>query len=72
MLSYSQGPTIPLLDRTIGEQLEYVAERWSDRLAVVSRHQQYRLTWADMLTNADRLAHALAELGVKPRDRVGV
>ncbi len=72
MLSYSQGPTIPLLDRTIGEQLEYVAERWPDQLALVSRHQQHRLTWADMLSNADRLAHALAELGVKPRDRVGV
>ena len=35
MLSYSKGPEIPLLDRTIGEQLELNAKRWPDELAVV-------------------------------------
>jgi len=72
MLSYSRGPDIPLLDRTIGEQLEYVASRWPDQLALVSRPQAKRLTWAELLGAADRLAHGLAKLGVEPKDRVGV
>jgi fatty-acyl-CoA synthase len=72
MLSYSRGPDIPLLDRTIGEQLEYVAGRWPDQLALVSRPQAKRLTWAELLDAADRLAHGLAKLGVEPKDRVGV
>ncbi len=61
-----------MLDRTIGEQLEHVARRWPDGLAVVSRHQSKRLTWSQLLDAADRLAHGLAKLGVEPQDRVGV
>ncbi|MEO8049012.1 MAG: AMP-binding protein [Acidobacteriota bacterium] len=72
MLSYSKGPNIPLLDRTIGEQLEINAKRWSDQLAVVSCHQTKRLTWAQLLAAADRVAHGLAKLGIEPADRVGV
>ncbi len=72
MLSYSRGPDVPLLNRTIGEQLETVARRWPDGLAIVSRHQSKRLTWSQLLVAADRVAHGLAQLGVQPRDRVGL
>ncbi len=72
MLSHSQGPEVPLLNRTIGEQLESVAQRWPDGLAVVSRHQSKRLTWSQLLDAADRLAHGLAKLGVAPQDRIGL
>jgi fatty-acyl-CoA synthase len=72
MLSYSRGPDVPLLDRTIGEQLEHVAHQWPDQLALVSRHQARRFTWAELLDAADRVAHGLAKLGIGPKDRVGV
>ena len=72
MLSYSRGPEIPLLNRTIGEQLETNADRWPDGLAVVSCHQSKRLTWSELLNAADRVAHGLARLGIEPTDRVGV
>ena len=72
MLSYSQGPEVALLNRTIGEQLEIIARCWPDGLAVVSRHQSKRLTWSQLLDAADRLAHGLVRLGVEPRDRVGL
>jgi fatty-acyl-CoA synthase len=72
MLSYSRGPSIPLLDRTIGEQLEHAARLWPDQLALVSRHQGKRFTWAELLDAADRVAHGLAKLGIGPKDRVGV
>ena len=72
MLSYSQGPIIPLLNRTIGEQLEHAARRVPDHLAVVSCHQQHRLSWSELLDAADRVAHGLQKLGVEPADRVGL
>ena len=72
MLSYAQGTAVPLLDRTIGEQLEAVARRWPEGIAVASRHQSRRLTWLELLEAADRVAHGLARLGVEPQDRVGL
>ena len=72
MLSYSKGPDIPLLNRTIGEQLESNANRFPQGLAVASRHQSKRLTWPELLDAADRVAHGLAKLGIEPTDRVGV
>ena len=72
MVSYSRGPEIPLLNRTIGEQLETNAQRWPDGLAVVSCHQSKRFTWSELLDAADRVAHGLAKLGVEPTDRVGL
>jgi fatty-acyl-CoA synthase len=72
VLSHTKGPDQPLLDRTIGEQLESLAQRLPDGLALVSRHQGKRLTWAELLTVADRVARGLAKLGVEPLDRVGV
>src|SRR5437763_9404964 len=72
MFSDTQGPNLPLLNRTTGEQLEYIATRWPNRLAVVSRHQNHRLTWGELLNTADKVAVGLAELGVHPGHRVGV
>jgi len=72
MLSYSKGPDAPLLTRTTGQQLEHTAQRWPDSLAVVSRHQSKRFTWAQLLDASDRVAHGLAKRGVEPKDRVGV
>jgi fatty-acyl-CoA synthase len=72
MLSYAKGPDVPLLDRTTGEQLESRARQFPDHLALISRHQGKRLTWAELLDAADRLAGGLAELGIGPQDRVGV
>ncbi len=72
MLSYSRGPQLPLLDRTTWEQLESIASRWPDRAAVVSVHQNRRLTWAELLDTASRVAAGLTELGVNPQDRIGI
>jgi len=72
VLSYSKGPEIPLLNRTIGEQLETNANRWPDGLAVVSCHQSKQLTWSELIDAADRVAHGLAKLDIEPTDRVGL
>jgi fatty-acyl-CoA synthase len=55
-LSYSRGPSRPLLDLTIGDLLHRTAERYGDRLAVASCHQGQRLTWAELSDEADKAA----------------
>jgi fatty-acyl-CoA synthase len=72
MLSYSRGPQLALLDRTTGEQLEYLGRTLPDCLALVSVHQNHRLTWDELLHAADRVAGGLTKLGIQPGDRVGI
>jgi fatty-acyl-CoA synthase len=62
----------PLLELTIGEALGRAAERWSGKPALVSRHQDVRLTWAELKHAADTFALGLTGLGIGPEDRVGI
>jgi fatty-acyl-CoA synthase len=71
-LSYTRGPSRPLLDLTIGELLARTADRFPERLAAVSRHQGQRLSWAELSEAADRVARGLWSLGIRRGDRVGV
>jgi fatty-acyl-CoA synthase len=71
-LSYSRGPSRPLLDLTIGGLLDRTASRFPDRLAVASRHQNKRLTWAELSAEADRVARGFWSLGIRRGDRVGL
>jgi len=70
--SYARGPARPLLDLTIGDLLHRAAQRFPDRLAVASLHQQQRLTWAELSDEADRIARGLWSLGIRRGDRVGL
>jgi fatty-acyl-CoA synthase len=72
MLSYAHGPSLPLLDLTIGDLLDRTASRFPDRLALVSCHQSQRLTWSELSLAADRIARGLWSLGVRRGDRVGL
>ena len=71
-LSYSRGPSRPLLDMTLGDLLHRTADRFGDRLAVASCHQSKRLTWGELSDMADRVARGLWSLGVRRGDRVGL
>ena len=72
-LSIARGPTDrPLLETTIGVALSRAAELWGDRLALVSRHQGVRMTWAQFDAEASRIATGLMAQGVKAGDRVGI
>jgi fatty-acyl-CoA synthase len=70
--SHTRGPDRPLLDLTIGELLHRTASRFPARDAVVSCHQQRRLTWAQLSDEADRVARGLYTLGIRQGDRVGL
>src|ERR1039457_6694482 len=70
MLSYSKGPDAPLLQTTIAEAFRETAERLPDKLALISRHQDSRLTFAELSAEVERTARGLAGLGLGARDRV--
>jgi fatty-acyl-CoA synthase len=71
--SYVSGPsTTPLLGRTIGAELARVARATPDALALVSRHQGIRLSYAELDARATACARALMGLGVARGDRVGI
>jgi len=72
-LSIAQGATdVPLLEITIGAALLNIVANHGDGLALVSRHQGIRWTWAELLAQVDKAATGLLDLGVVKGDRVGI
>lgn len=69
---YHMGSTEPLLGATISQHLAAVAKRFADREAVVSLHQQRRLSYAHLAEAVDRLARGLLGLGFVRGERIGV
>src|ERR1700687_2466455 len=71
--SYVHGASAtPLLGETIGALLRRVAGEGPDRLALVTRHQNVRWTYADLLRRSEDLAIGLRALGLNPGDRIGM
>ena len=72
-LSYANGPSAqPLLGETIGENLERTAARVPDHLALVSRHQNRRYSYAEFNAAVDEVARGLLALGLRAGDRMGI
>jgi non-ribosomal peptide synthetase component F len=55
----SGGAARPLIGDTIGENLERAVARFGDREALVVRHQDLRLSYAELNERVDRLARGL-------------
>ncbi len=62
----------PLLDRTIGAELDRVAAEHPDVEAVVALHQDVRYSYAELHAAVEEAARALLALGVEKGDRVGM
>jgi fatty-acyl-CoA synthase len=73
MLAYAHGASeLPLIAETIGRNLERTAERVPDSDALISCHQDLRLTYGQFNAAVDALAGGLLAAGLEPGDRVGV
>ena len=72
MLSYTKGPEAPLIERTIAEIFGQTAARFPDKDALVVRHQKARFTFAQLASEVELAARALAGLGLRAPDRIGV
>ncbi len=62
----------PLRYQTIGTALADAAQRWPESEALVVRHQNVRLSYAELDAAVSRLAAALLALGLEPGDRIGI
>ena len=72
MKSYAAGPTIPLIEKTIGEVFDGTVAAHPDKEAIVSAHQGIRLTYSELASEVERTAAGLWGLGVRPGDRIGM
>jgi fatty-acyl-CoA synthase len=71
--SYSHGTSeTPLLGDTIGANLEQTVARYSDREALVSRHQGLRYTYAEFNDAVDVVARGLLARGLEAGERIGI
>jgi fatty-acyl-CoA synthase len=67
-----RGGETPLLGDTIPSHFENIVSRFGEREAVVSVHQQRRLTYAQLKNAVDELARGLLGLGFQKGERLGV
>ena len=72
-LAYTAGPVDgSLLAVTVGGALRTAASQYGDAEALVSRHQNVRLSWNQLSAAADDAARGLLALGIERGDRVGI
>src|SRR5437588_10472334 len=72
-LSYVNGASAqPLLGQTIGACFDATCAAHPGQMALISRHQKIRWTYAEMKARVDALAAGLLSLGLEPGDRVGI
>ncbi len=71
--SYARGrESTPLLEETIGGNLDRTVERFSDRDALVDCQQDLRLSYAELGAAVTQLARGLIAAGFERGDRVGI
>ncbi|HEX5193991.1 MAG TPA: AMP-binding protein [Solirubrobacteraceae bacterium] len=71
--SYARGPEEPpLLEQTIGSNLEATVVRFGDREALVSCRQSLRYTWSQLAAAVDEVARGLLAAGLQKGDRVAI
>lgn len=72
-LAIDSGATeVPLIHRTIGDQLDETAEKWPEREALVVAHQDIGQTWSEFNASVNEVAKGLMALGIEKGDRVGM
>jgi len=62
----------PLLTQTLGEFFDAMAERQGEHEALVVRHQNRRLSYAELQREVNQLASALLHSGLQKGDRIGI
>ena len=72
-LSYSHGTADrALIGETVGALLDRIAAQHGNRPALIVRHQNVRLSYAEFARRAEALAAGLLALGLEPGDRIGI
>jgi fatty-acyl-CoA synthase len=67
------GPTdVPLIEETIGANLERTVARFPENEAIVVAHQDVRLTYREFNAQVDALARRMIAIGLNAGDRLGI
>ena len=69
---HHRGGDIPLLGATLPEHFGDIAQRFPQQEAIVSLHQERRLSYAELARDTDRLARGLLGLDIGKGDRIGI
>lgn len=71
--SYVSGTSDkPLLGLTIGDMFDQIVEKYPDNEALVSRHQNIRLTYRQLQEEVNQFAKGLLKLGLQKGQRIGI
>ncbi|KAJ5689475.1 hypothetical protein N7462_003867 [Penicillium macrosclerotiorum] len=62
----------PLIESTVGDHFAKIVADYGDRTAVISKHQNDRVSYATLDFRSNALARGLKSIGVKKGERVGV
>ena len=72
-LAYTYGASdVSLLGETIDQNLRRTVEKFPHKEALISVHQNYRVTYTEFYEQVTAVAKGLIALGAKPGDRVGI
>ena len=72
MKSYVRGPDCVLIEKTIDQVFRGTVARDPGHEALLSRHQDLRLSYGELSEEVSRTAAGLWGLGIRPGDRVGM
>ena len=70
--SYDKGPVTPLIELTIGDFFDQMVEQNLDKDALISAHQNIRLTYRELQRKVNQLASSMIRMGLQKGDRVGI
>jgi fatty-acyl-CoA synthase len=73
MLAIDSGATdVPLIELTIGDQLDAITNAFPDRDALIVPHQDVRQSWSQFNDTVNQVAKGLMASGIDAGDRVGM
>ncbi len=70
--SHDVGIKSKLIDSTIGDFFDAVVDKYPEREALVSVHQNIRWTYKQLQNKVNQLASAMINMGLEKGDRVGI
>ncbi|HEU5381113.1 MAG TPA: AMP-binding protein [Ktedonobacteraceae bacterium] len=71
--SYTSGTSdTPLLGLTIGDLFDETAAKYPDNPALISRHQQIRLSYSELRNQVNQCAKGFMQMGIQKGQRVGI
>ncbi len=72
-LSYISGSSDkPLIGQTIGDYFDYIVEKYPNNTAVVSKHQNIRLSYEELEIKVNQCAKAMLSIKLERGDRLGI